>query len=222
MSLSAPGPGGSFLSQNFLKKGESYNLSVAVSFSGLHPHRQGPALYHPLYAGSRFGDTVSKQVRDHFGLGRGDPGCPEGMWSFGKWRSNTLPLLARGLAVNDQVILPKYLEALHPGKHRLVALFEAACEIIPRLEPDVPVIDQVDRFGMTAEALQACRGHISAAAVEALTLSRGGHCYQGFGPETSTVDLDSISPTMMALFFADVLRTECKRLPEILAMVQSL
>lgn len=82
--------------------------------------------------------------------------------------------------------------------------------------------DQVGRLGVTADALQACRGQISAAAVEALTLSRGGHCCQGFGPETSIVDLDAISPTMMALFFAGHFLAERKRLPEMRAMVQSL
>ncbi len=214
-----PDPSGLLISQNFIRKRDNYYLRVALLFSDRCPL---PDLYHPLYAGRRFDHnrTVWRQFNDDFGLTRGDSGYPSGVWSFGPWRSNTLENLARGFAVNEEHLIPRYREALHAGKSRLIPIFEAARQIVPALDPNLPISAQAPRFGVTPGAVESYP--LRSAYVEAFTLARGGHWYVGFGPYTDTVDLDSIPPELTVLHSANAFLADSERLDEMVAISRAL
>jgi hypothetical protein len=214
-----PDPSGLLISQNFLRVRDDYSLSVALLFS---ERRSSQLLYYPLFAGSRFDHncTVWRQFLDDFGIRRGDAGYPAGLWSFGPWRSNTLENLARGFAANEHYLVPLYRQALRTGKGRLVRIFEAAQRIVPSIDPDSPISAQSDRMGIPARVVESLP--LGTARVEALALARGGNRYVGFGPDTNTVDLDSISPESLVLYFSDVFLAESDRLDQILSIAQKL
>jgi hypothetical protein len=214
-----PDPSGLFISQSFFRKRDDYYLCVALLFSERCP---SPSLFHPLYAGSRFDHnrTVWCQFNDDFGLKRGDSGYPSGVWSFGPWRSNTLENLARGFAINEEHLIPRYREALHAGKSRLIRIFDAARQIVPALDPNLPISAQAPRFGFAPDAVESYP--LRSARVEAFKLARGGHCYVGFGPYTNTVDLDSIPPELTVLHAANAFLTDSERLDEMVAISRAL
>lgn len=214
-----PVEGGLFVSQNFIRVRETYYLSYALLFATDKP---GRFLSSPLHAGSRFDHnyTVHEQFSRDLGLQPGTPAFPPGLWSSGKWRSNTMDNLARGFALNDQHLFPAYRQMLHEGKGRLLELFEEAARVIPRLEPGAPIADQAPRFGVDASQLESYP--LKSALVSALTLARGGDCWRGFGPRTDTVDLDRISPTLTVLHYAQSFILVRERLPDLCSVIRNL
>jgi hypothetical protein len=51
---------------------------------------------------------------------------------------------------------------------------------------------------------------------------RGGRCYVGFGPETNTVDLDTIPPELIVLHFSEIFLHERCRLDELRRIAEAL
>lgn len=213
-----PDPTGLLVSQNFIRIRRVYYLCYALCFSTL---RTG-WLYHPLFAGSRFdhNGTIWQQFERDFGVRRGDAGFPVGLWSFGEWRSNSMALLARGFALNDEHLFPVYRRILAAGKGRLIALFDAAHRLIPLLDPQLPILEQAARLGVDPGAVESFP--LRGAKLDAFTIARGGPCYVGGGPSSNTVDLDTIPPDVIALHFADTFRLNSSRLAEILAIAEAL
>lgn len=218
MEFVRPDPSGLLVSQNFLRVREDYYLSYALTFTELPLTVR---LHHPLIAGARFENSgVWRQWSDDFGMRRGDPGYPSGLWSFGPWRSNTLENIAKGFALNDQFMYPRYRQALAEGKAHLVTLFDAAQRIIAQLDPSIPVAQQATRFGVDPGVLAAYP--LVSSALDAFTIARQGQCYAGFGPATNTVDLASIAPEVMVLHFANEFLLVRERLSEIQATAKAL
>lgn len=213
-----PDSTGLLVSQNFVRIRDVYHLCYALCFSPL----PGGQLHHPLFAGSRFDHnrTIWQQFENDVGVRRGDAGCPSGLWSFGEWRSNSMAHLARGFALNDELLFPVYRRALAAGKGRLIALFDAAHRLIPSLDPQLPVLEQAARLGVDPAALESFP--LRAAKLNAFTIARGGHCYVGGGPRSNTIDLDTIPAEVMALHFADTFRQNSDRLAEIVAIAEAL
>jgi hypothetical protein len=213
-----PTPCGLLVSQNFVRVQRDYYLSYALTFGSLPVTTR---LYHPLLAGVRFHNSgISSQWRDDFGLSRGDPGYPSGLWSFGPWRSNTLENIARGFALNDEFMYPRYRQVLADGKAHLVRLFEAALRIVPQIDASVPIAGQAARFGVDPHALASYP--LVSSALNAFTVARHGRCYVGFGPKTNTVDLADIAPELMVLHFADEFLQVRDRLADLVAMAEAL
>jgi len=135
----------------------------------------------PLFQwGSRFSKAISRQFRDDLGLGLGDEGYPNGVWSSGKRYSNTLQNLHRGLEVPEEKLYPHYKRVL---KADAAGLLDRVDTALARLADD-PDSDWRDEQWAPLAPEQLIRRRVPATVVN---LDCGSTSYQkGCQPPLST------------------------------------
>lgn len=200
---------GLLVSINFVRIHDVYYLGCALTFS----EAKIPWLHTPLWAGNRFaGEGINSQIGRDFGLIRGDAGYPPDLFSFSKWRSNTVEQLDRGFRSIETHLLQRYECALRDGRRNLVRFYETAARIVPMLEPARPFVEQSTAFGVDPNLVERL---LAFNVLDALGIARGGRfsCSATLG--LPSIDLDAVPPEALVLHFANSLLLEKDRLGEI-------
>lgn len=209
---------GLIISHNFFRHLDTYYYSFALLFS----KRPTVPLDHCLLSGSRFdrNRTISRQFAD-FGLKRGDPGYPGGVWSSGVWFKNTLGNLKPGMAIPETHLLPRYRAELKSGKERLVRLYERAGEMLESL----PAGADVTGFETTYPEAMATiwdlrrREHYSLSARE---IARGRDQSGGDAPSLTGFKVENLSLDEVVCDQAEVFLGERERMGEIVEIARRL
>ena len=175
---------GLILSHNFIKIKDSFNYSFAILFS----KEKTVSLYNTFMIGSRFDHnrTIWKQFLDDLGQHRTNETNkpPEGIWSFGPWRSNTLRLLVRGMSVPENFLYKFYKQQLFNGKSRLIDLFEKAFEVFQNIPSNLEVEEAIKLTNIDIESISPFTQ--AAYTLDAAKVAKGGKLWYGYGPESNT------------------------------------
>lgn len=225
---------GFFVSINFFRNrvlGEdSYYLNFALSLTT----KKTPLLIHPLIAGSRFNNNgLGRQFLNDLGITRQDEGFPKELWSNGKWRSNTMEHLKRGLTIPEEYLYPHYRRTLKNGKDKLLLLFRRASEIVPQIVLSVPfeqrkyLINIEDILPQYAKSIGidpkiVFENKAKSNVLNLLNIAKGGICYYRYGPKENIFNIDDIPIDAIILNFLDVFILEKDRLTEIVSIIEKL
>lgn len=225
---------GIFISVNFFRKRvigqDTYYLCFGLSLTS----KDTIFLDHPLLAGSRFdsNSTIWSLFSEHLGISPQDEGYPKGVWSSGKWRSNTMELLKRGLIIPEEYLLPHYQNVLKSGKERLLILFKRAAEIVPKISIEEPfnlrkhiesqldIIPQAKSIGIDPVLVLAHRDKSNVLSL--FNIAKGGECWYGFGPKENTFDVDSVPIDAIIMNSIGVFLLEKDRLTDIVSIIQKI
>lgn len=123
-------PSGLIVSHSyFVNEVRDYHQGFAVLWS-VAPEKSPYAL---LRAGTRFFDRPLSEMLAMDGIPR-----PAGLRDSQTWRSNSIPLLARSLAVAEREILPAYLQLIERGAGHLARFFTTALDLIGERPAPLP------------------------------------------------------------------------------------
>lgn len=207
---------GAFVSLNFLRIRDTYHLCYAISLTT----KLVSPLYHPFLAGSRFDNnaTICRIFLNDLGLFHIDEKCPKGIWSSGEWRSNTLERLERGFQLPEEYLYPYYRNKLHDGKDMLLQLFKRAEDVIPHLDINKQLDQQMKDMGIDKEQVDSYRAE--ARALDMLKIAKGGECWYGFGPHENTFKVSEVPIDSIIMNYLEVFISEKDRLSEIIKIVE--
>lgn len=240
IELLRPDPSGLRVSLNFVLEDDTYHLGFALLLSD----RPSDSLRTPLLAGARFDSrrSIERQYLDDFALRRADPDParrpPAGLWSCGEWRSNTLPLVERGLAAAEEGLLPRYLAELRAGAARLARVLERAETLVPQLLEHLAADKRSSKTSRELVFTVVPRrskwppeweGY--ARALDAFTAARGdpaeavrlrSTCCGFTALEIARGKADAIAPELVIINHFETFRAEADRLPAITALARGL